>query len=85
MKVRFGMEPFKLLPMGETEIPEFVTDSFVEENQTRFSEQTYDLLTHNCNTFSDELVFFLTNNHIPEEITNLPQVGMTPSFRCSAS
>ena len=79
MNARFGMEPFKLLPMGETEIPEFVTDSFVDENQTRFSEQTYDLLSHNCNTFSDELVFFLTNNHIPEEITNLPQVETTRS------
>ena len=60
--------------MGTTEIPEEITDGFVEENQERFSEQTYDLLTHNCNTFSDEFVFFLTNSHIPEEIVDLPNV-----------
>lgn len=74
MEVRFGMTPFKVIPIGETEIPEVIVDGFIDENRPRFSEQTYDLLTHNCNNFSDEFVFFLTNLHIPQEILDLPNV-----------
>ena len=68
------MVPFKIVPMGETEVPEETIDSFIVENNDRFSEETYDLLKHNCNNFSDELVFFLTSNHIPAEILDLPNV-----------
>ena len=38
-----------------------------------FSNQTYDLFTNNCNTFSNEIAQFLTSRSIPEDITNLPQ------------
>lgn len=68
------MVPMRIVPIGETEIPEEIVDSFIEENRSRFSEETYDLLRHNCNNFSDELVFFLTSMHIPQEILDLPQV-----------
>ena len=68
------MTPIRIELMGETELPEEIVDGFVDENRNRFSEETYDLINHNCNNFSDELVFFLTSMHIPEEILELPQV-----------
>lgn len=37
-----------------------------------FSPDTYNLLEHNCNTFSNEVAQFLTGNSIPAYITNLP-------------
>lgn len=68
------MKPIEIIPMGETELPEELVDSFVEENRSRFSSETYDLLNHNCNNFSEELVNFLLGCSIPEKILNLPQV-----------
>ena len=69
------MVPLKIIPMGGTEVPEEIIDSYISENDDRYSEKTYDLLYHNCNNFSDELVFFLTSNHIPQEILDLPNVN----------
>ena len=33
---------------------------------------TYDILNHNCNIFSDNLIKFLLNKSIPKYITYLP-------------
>ena len=68
------MSPIEVLPMGNTELPEELIDNFVDDNRASFTSETYDLLTHNCNNFSEEFVNFLTGNDIPEKILNLPQV-----------
>lgn len=60
--------------MGYTELPEEIILGFIEENSYRFTSETYDLLSHNCNNFSEEFVNFLTGNHIPDKILNLPTV-----------
>lgn len=73
------MQPIETIPMGGTEIPEEFADMFIEENRPRFTSETYDLLNHNCNNFSDEFVEFLTGNHIPDKIINLPQVAAASS------
>lgn len=39
---------------------------------TPCSPDTYNLLEHNCNTFSNEVAQLLTGNTIPSHITNLP-------------
>ena len=68
------MRPIEIIPMGYTELPEEIILGFIEENSYRFTSETYDLLSHNCNNFSEELVNFLTGNHIPDKILNLPTV-----------
>eukprot|EP00929_Paragymnodinium_shiwhaense_P021315 TRINITY_DN13934_c0_g1_i1.p1 TRINITY_DN13934_c0_g1~~TRINITY_DN13934_c0_g1_i1.p1 ORF type:complete len:532 (-),score=145.07 TRINITY_DN13934_c0_g1_i1:209-1804(-) len=42
----------------------------------RFTRDAYDVLTYNCNTFSDDGVHFLTGGHIPEAILNLPKLAL---------
>jgi len=44
--------------------------------QKQYTRETYDVLTHNCNSFSDDLVFFLTGNRIPEMVRHLPEMAM---------
>ena len=80
MEIRFGMQPIEVTPMGETEVPEEFANMFIEENRPRYTSDSYDLLNHNCNNFSNEFVEFLTGNSIPEKIVNLPQVVVTASI-----
>ena len=74
------MQPIEVTPMGETEVPEEFANMFIEENRPRYRSESYDLLNHNCNNFSNEFVEFLTGNSIPEKIVNLPQVVVTASI-----
>eukprot|EP00930_Biecheleria_cincta_P055065 TRINITY_DN41438_c0_g1_i1.p1 TRINITY_DN41438_c0_g1~~TRINITY_DN41438_c0_g1_i1.p1 ORF type:complete len:623 (+),score=117.78 TRINITY_DN41438_c0_g1_i1:103-1971(+) len=41
-----------------------------------FTRDNYDVLTHNCNHFSDKLHMFLRNEHIPDEIRFQPDMVM---------
>ena len=74
------MHPIEIVPMGYTELPVEIILGFVEENSHRFTSETYDLLSHNCNNFSEEFVNFLTGNHIPDKILNLPNVFLLSLF-----
>lgn len=38
--------------------------------------ECYDLLKHNCNSFSNEVVQFLTGRPIPDYIINLPSEAL---------
>ena len=46
---------------------------FLNDNAARFSPDKYNLLTHNCNNFTDEACEFLTGSGIPKFIVDLPQ------------
>ena len=37
----------------------------------RFTVTTYDVFSHNCNNFSDEVARFLTGQAVPERILNM--------------
>eukprot|EP00930_Biecheleria_cincta_P096051 TRINITY_DN87927_c0_g1_i1.p1 TRINITY_DN87927_c0_g1~~TRINITY_DN87927_c0_g1_i1.p1 ORF type:complete len:833 (+),score=183.08 TRINITY_DN87927_c0_g1_i1:77-2575(+) len=37
-----------------------------------YTRDAYDVLTHNCNHFSDEVAMFLLNTHIPDEVRLQP-------------
>eukprot|EP00931_Biecheleriopsis_adriatica_P090020 TRINITY_DN64071_c0_g1_i1.p1 TRINITY_DN64071_c0_g1~~TRINITY_DN64071_c0_g1_i1.p1 ORF type:complete len:613 (-),score=134.08 TRINITY_DN64071_c0_g1_i1:25-1863(-) len=43
---------------------------------SEFTRHNYDVLTHNCNHFSDKLSMFLRNEHIPEEVLKQPDMVM---------
>jgi len=42
----------------------------------RYTEDSYDVLKHNCNSFTDEVSTFLTGHGIPECISKLPERAM---------
>jgi len=71
-----GMTPFgrptETREMGITDIPEDQFMEILKDMAPRFSMQTYDVMKHNCNNFTDEVCEVLLGHGIPEEITGLP-------------
>mmetsp|Transcript_55776 Transcript_55776/g.132954 ORF Transcript_55776/g.132954 Transcript_55776/m.132954 type:complete len:460 (-) Transcript_55776:58-1437(-) len=60
---------------------EFLT-FLVDEMKGKYTRENYDVLTHNCNCFSNDAVRFLTGADIPDQIRNLPALVMqTPTAR----
>ena len=63
----------------DTEVPDELLEDFLQEISSKFSALTYNLLTNNCNNFSDEMAQFLVGQGIPAHITGLPaEVAATP-------
>eukprot|EP00746_Dinoflagellata_sp_MGD_P001629 gnl/MRDRNA2_/MRDRNA2_103077_c0_seq1.p1 gnl/MRDRNA2_/MRDRNA2_103077_c0~~gnl/MRDRNA2_/MRDRNA2_103077_c0_seq1.p1 ORF type:complete len:571 (-),score=120.23 gnl/MRDRNA2_/MRDRNA2_103077_c0_seq1:97-1809(-) len=49
---------------------------------SRYTAANYDVLTHNCNCFSNEFVHFLSGDGIPDAVRKLPELVMqTPTAR----
>ena len=69
----FGLRPVKVITLGTTQVTEQNLHSFLAQISPRFTPETYDLFTNNCNNFSNEVSTFLLGKGIPEDITNLPQ------------
>jgi len=67
MSVHLG---YTLATAGEFRI--FLSSNLVKKYRT----DNYDVLTRNCNGFSNEAVDFLTGASIPEQVINLPQLVM---------
>lgn len=60
----FG-QPARVLDFGESEVTQDVLEDLLEDLAPRFRPQDYNLLFHNCNTFSNELVQLLTGESLP--------------------
>ena len=59
--------------MGQTRYTsEDITNHIDTISQSLFKPGSYELLRHNCNTFSAHFVKYLTGKEIPSYITNLP-------------
>jgi len=72
-----------VVPLGYTltTLEEFHT-FLAKSLMVKYTPEAYDVLSHNCNNFSDDAVNFLTGEHIPDEVRNLPQLVMgTPTAR----
>lgn len=69
--------PLKVVDLGVTHVPKDVFESYLEEISPRYTAETYSLLTHNCNNFSNEVAQFLVGATIPEYILNLPNEVMS--------
>lgn len=50
---------------------------YLEEISPRYTAETYSLLTHNCNNFSNEVAQFLVGASIPDYILQLPNEVMS--------
>ncbi|KAM7527396.1 hypothetical protein LguiB_030806 [Lonicera macranthoides] len=69
--------PIRVIDLGETHVPKDVFESYLEEISPRYTAETYSLLTHNCNNFTNEVAQFLVGATIPEYILNLPNEVMS--------
>ncbi|KAK6780380.1 hypothetical protein RDI58_022564 [Solanum bulbocastanum] len=64
--------PVQVVDLGVTHIPKDVFEMYLQEISPRYTAETYSLLTHNCNNFSNEIAQFLVGATIPDYILNLP-------------
>ena len=69
-----------MIDVGETYIPREVFDEFLVDISPRFTMQTYNLLRHNCNNFSNEVANFLVGASIPQHILDLPDDVLSTPF-----
>uniref|UniRef100_A0A803PG75 PPPDE domain-containing protein n=1 Tax=Cannabis sativa TaxID=3483 RepID=A0A803PG75_CANSA len=69
--------PLKRVDLGVTHVPKDVFETYLEEISPRYTAETYSLLTHNCNNFSNEVAQFLVGTTIPEYILHLPNEVMS--------
>jgi desumoylating isopeptidase 1 len=59
--------------LGETEIPEEMFMELLRDISDRFTTQNYNVLTNNCNNFTNEVAELLLGVGIPKDIVDLPQ------------
>eukprot|EP00271_Cylindrocystis_brebissonii_P008514 TRINITY_DN22890_c0_g1_i1.p1 TRINITY_DN22890_c0_g1~~TRINITY_DN22890_c0_g1_i1.p1 ORF type:complete len:397 (+),score=61.51 TRINITY_DN22890_c0_g1_i1:775-1965(+) len=76
---RYG-QPIQVLEFGTTEVSKELFEDFLGNIQSRYTADTYNLLRHNCNNFSDEVVEFLVGRGLPQHILHLPMEVMNTPF-----
>ncbi|PWA49687.1 PPPDE putative thiol peptidase family protein [Artemisia annua] len=69
--------PLRVIDLGVTHVPKDVFEMYLQEIGPRYTAETYSLLTHNCNNFSNEVAHFLAGASVPDYILNLPQEVMS--------
>ncbi|XP_010920336.1 uncharacterized protein [Elaeis guineensis] len=76
-----GMTPYgtpvRVVNLGVTHVPKEVFEEYLHEISPRYTAETYNLLSHNCNNFSNEVVQFLVGTSIPDYILHLPNEVMS--------
>uniref|UniRef100_A0A1B6KCC6 PPPDE domain-containing protein n=1 Tax=Graphocephala atropunctata TaxID=36148 RepID=A0A1B6KCC6_9HEMI len=71
-------EPQKKLTLGYTQVPQSVFQDYIRGlGSSTFNGSEYNLLKHNCNTFSNEVSNFLVGVSIPSDILELPDIIQT--------
>jgi hypothetical protein len=56
------------LPLGETEIPYEVFESYLRDISNKYDINSYHILHNNCNHFTNEILTFLTGEDLPDWI-----------------
>jgi hypothetical protein len=59
------LPPLPVFESSGSEVTPELVDDLLSDLQPRFRPQDYNLLFHNCNTFSNELVQLLTGESLP--------------------
>lgn len=73
--------PDNTVDLGYTEVPEEIFQDYLTGlGGSSYRPCDYNLLEHNCNTFSSEVAEFLTNKKIPSYITDLPAEVLSTPF-----
>lgn len=68
--------PMQVVELGYTTKTQQQFHDFLKSVAHRFTPETYSLLRHNCNNFSDECSVFLVGKGIPSYITGLPEEAL---------
>jgi len=68
--------PTKTKELGVTEIPEEMFMELLRDISDRYTERTYNVITNNCNNFTDEVAMLLIGEGIPRDIVDLPKMFM---------
>lgn len=67
-------DPWKVENLGETYLSYFLFLEYINGlGSTTFAPGTYNLFSHNCNKFSEEVSNFLVGKSIPKYILDLPE------------
>jgi desumoylating isopeptidase 1 len=69
--------PMRAVDLGVTHVPREVFEDYLRDIAPRYTAETYRLLTHNCNNFSNEVAQFLVGAGIPDYILSLPAEVMS--------
>ncbi|XP_078152719.1 uncharacterized protein LOC144547911 isoform X2 [Carex rostrata] len=69
--------PLQVVNLGVTHIPKDIFEEYLNEIAPRYTSETYSILRHNCNNFSNDVAQFLVGVTIPEYILNLPNEVMS--------
>ncbi|KAK9138281.1 hypothetical protein Sjap_008875 [Stephania japonica] len=64
--------PLRVVDLGTTHVPKELFEEYLQEISPRYTAETYSLLKHNCNNFSNEIALFLVGTNIPDYILQLP-------------
>ncbi|KAF8394128.1 hypothetical protein HHK36_020334 [Tetracentron sinense] len=64
--------PSRVVDLGVTHVPKELFEQYLQEISSRYTAETYSLLSHNCNNFSNEVSQFLVGAAIPDYILQLP-------------
>lgn len=64
--------PVRMIKLGVTKVKKDAFEPYLKEISPRYTHETYNLLTHNCNTFSNEVAQHLVGTTIPQYILDLP-------------
>ncbi|KAK7860042.1 desumoylating isopeptidase 1 [Quercus suber] len=56
--------PIRMVDLGVTHVSKDVVEMYLQEISPRYTAETYSLLTHNCNNFSNEVAQFLTSSFL---------------------
>lgn len=75
-QMQFGT-PLRVDRLGTTEVDADLFHDFLREVSHRYTSETYNLLRHNCNNFSDEAARFLVGRGIDQKILDLPNVFLS--------
>lgn len=69
--------PIRVIDLGVTHVPKDVFEMYLQDISPRYTAETYRLLSHNCNNFSNEVAQFLVGTTIPDYILQLPNEVMS--------
>ncbi|KAI0074056.1 DUF862-domain-containing protein [Panus rudis PR-1116 ss-1] len=72
--------PLHVIDMGETDIDEETFQEYLNEMREHYTADKYHLLDFNCNSFTNDVIGFLTGGSIPSWIKDLPSDFLSTPF-----
>ncbi|KAF8600295.1 DUF862-domain-containing protein [Ceratobasidium sp. AG-I] len=76
-------QPLQIVDFGETAIDEDTFNEYLSEIRQHYTADKYHLLDFNCNSFTNDVIGFLTGQHIPAWIRDLPADFLSTPFGAS--